>query len=167
MFGIEERSIRAQNVALHKKLMQTREQKAMLDKVPEQMILSEVRKVVENMQRLNDSLTKTEKDVEKYFKSMRKDANAVIDGRLEAEEATMRDIVQMQLSNQNMLQEKSEIKKESTTQEMAHSVSANMSEENIAQKKEDKASTDLTNSVSHKVEIALETKAKKQQDPGT
>ncbi|KAH9299212.1 hypothetical protein KI387_030894 [Taxus chinensis] len=123
-----------------------REQKAMLDKVPEQMILSEVRNVVEGMQRLNNTLTKTEKDVEKFFESLRKDAHAVMDAQLEAEEATMREMVQMQSSYQNMLREKSAVNKEDTMQEMTHSVSTSVPQENIAQKKEDKASRDQTKS---------------------
>ncbi|GFZ02055.1 hypothetical protein Acr_15g0006640 [Actinidia rufa] len=57
--GYEERRIRSYRLKLQKHLQQSEERKATLKKIPEQMILSEVRRMVEEMQALNKKLEET------------------------------------------------------------------------------------------------------------
>ncbi|XP_047945548.1 protein BONZAI 1-like isoform X3 [Salvia hispanica] len=67
--------------------------KAALNKVPEQIILSEVRKMVQEMQALNKKLEDTEAAIEDYFKPLDKEAEMIMKAQLEGEEKTMREMV--------------------------------------------------------------------------
>ncbi|KAG6423775.1 hypothetical protein SASPL_114178 [Salvia splendens] len=58
--GYEERRIRSYRLQLQKRLQQAEVRKAALNKVPEQIILSEVRKMVQEMQALNKKLEDTD-----------------------------------------------------------------------------------------------------------
>lgn len=160
MFGIEERSIRAQNIELQKKLMRMREQKATLERVPEQMILSEIRKVVEEMQKLNESLDKTEEAVQKYLEPVRKEAHLIMEAQLEKEEKLMREL--MQATYQNMPQEGAALSKEEISRQVMRATYEAMPQEKVAQNKEETLSSDL-DSVSHNMEVTVE-KEKKPQD---
>uniref|UniRef100_A0A3Q7HRX6 Uncharacterized protein n=1 Tax=Solanum lycopersicum TaxID=4081 RepID=A0A3Q7HRX6_SOLLC len=57
--GYEERKIRSYRLQLQQRLQQAEERKAAVRKIPEQMILSEVRRMVEEMQALNKKLEDT------------------------------------------------------------------------------------------------------------
>ncbi|THG23864.1 hypothetical protein TEA_000881 [Camellia sinensis var. sinensis] len=57
--GYEERRIRSYRLQLQKRLQQAEERKAAIKRIPEQIILSEVRRMVEEMQALNRKLEET------------------------------------------------------------------------------------------------------------
>ncbi|XP_042061927.1 uncharacterized protein LOC121805940 [Salvia splendens] len=91
--GYEERRIRSYRLQLQKRLQQAEVRKAALNKVPEQIILSEVRKMVQEMQALNKKLEDTEAAIEDYFKPLDKEAEVIMKAQLEGEEKTMREMV--------------------------------------------------------------------------
>ncbi|XP_022971852.1 uncharacterized protein LOC111470545 isoform X2 [Cucurbita maxima] len=71
------------------------ERKATIRKVPEQAILGEVRRMVEEMQTLNKKLEETESAIEEYFKPIDKEAEALMKVQLEGEERTMKNMVKV------------------------------------------------------------------------
>ncbi|KAG5531381.1 hypothetical protein RHGRI_026113 [Rhododendron griersonianum] len=91
--GYEERRIRSYRLQLQKHLQQAEERKVALRKMPEQMILSQVRRMVEEMQALNKKLEETEAAIDKYFKPLDKEAEIVMKMQLEGEEKAMREMV--------------------------------------------------------------------------
>ncbi|KAK4436758.1 hypothetical protein Salat_0009700 [Sesamum alatum] len=91
--GYEERRIRSYRLQLQQRLQQAQERKAALKKVPEQIILSEVRRMVEDMQSLNKKLEETEAAIEEYFKPIDKEAEYIMKMQLEGEEKTMREMM--------------------------------------------------------------------------
>lgn len=160
MLGIEERSIQAQNIEFQKKLMLMRERKAALERVPEQMILSEIRKVVEEMQKLNESLDKTEEAVQKFLEPVRKEAHLIMEAQLEKEEKLMREM--MQATHQIMPQLGAVLSKEEILQQAMRATYEAMPQEKIVQNKEETLSSNL-NSVSHNVEVTVEKEKKPQE----
>jgi len=160
MLGIEERNIRAQNIELQKKLMRMRERKAALERVPEQMILSEIRKVVEEMQKLNESLDKTEEAVQKLLEPVRKEAHLIMEAQLEKEENVMREL--MQATYQNMPQGGAALSKEEILQQAMRATYEAMPQEKVEQNEEGTVSSDLS-SVSHNREVTVEKEKKPQE----
>lgn len=159
MFGIEERNIRAQNIELQKKLILMREKKAILERLPEQMILSEIRKVVEEMQKLNETLDKTEETVQKYLEPVRTEAHLIMEAQLEKEEKLMREL--MQATHQNMPQEGAALSKEEIMRQAMQATYEAIPQEKVAQNKEEILSSDL-DSVSHNMEVTVEKEKKPQ-----
>ncbi|KAE9593833.1 hypothetical protein Lal_00036518 [Lupinus albus] len=86
--GYEERRIRYFRLQLEKRVQQVQERKAAVNKVPEQLILSEVRRMVEEMQALNKKLEETEAAIEEYFKPLDGEAEIIMKMQLEREEQT-------------------------------------------------------------------------------
>lgn len=111
--GYEERRIRSFRLELEKRLKQAEERKAAIRKIPEQAILGEVRRMVEEMQTLNKKLEETESAIEKYFKPIDKEAEALMKMQLEGEERTMKDMVKVM--QQQALFEKAEAGKVAST----------------------------------------------------
>ncbi|KAG8388163.1 hypothetical protein BUALT_Bualt02G0097300 [Buddleja alternifolia] len=91
--GYEERRIRSYRLQLQQRLQQAQEKKAALNKAPEQIILSEVRRMVEEMQSLNKKLEETEAAIEDYFKPIDKDAEVIMKMQLELEEKSTREMM--------------------------------------------------------------------------
>ncbi|OVA20016.1 Ovate protein family [Macleaya cordata] len=91
--GYEERRIRSFRLQLQKRLEEANERKASLRKIPEQAILSEVRRMVEEMQTLNKKLEETEAAIEEYFKPIDKEAEMIVNMQLEGEENKMKRMV--------------------------------------------------------------------------
>ncbi|XP_054779885.1 uncharacterized protein LOC129287690 isoform X1 [Prosopis cineraria] len=91
--GYEERRIRSFRLQLENHLKQAHERKAALNKVPEQIILSEVRRMVEEMQALNKKLEETEAAVEEYFKPIDEEAEIIMKMQLEGKEKTSEDML--------------------------------------------------------------------------
>ncbi|KAL6517885.1 hypothetical protein OROMI_033586 [Orobanche minor] len=91
--GYEERRIRSYRLQLQQRLQQAQERKAALKMVPEQIILSEVRRMVEDMQSMNKKLEETEAAIEEYFKPLDKEAEIIMKTQLEGEEKSMRNMV--------------------------------------------------------------------------
>ncbi|XP_073314276.1 uncharacterized protein [Primulina huaijiensis] len=91
--GYEERRIRSYRLQLQQRLQKAEEKKVALQKVPEQIILSEVRQMVQDMQSMNKKLEETEAAIEEYFKPIDKDAELLMKTQLEGEEKTMREMM--------------------------------------------------------------------------
>ncbi|KAL5748385.1 hypothetical protein ACOSQ2_025682 [Xanthoceras sorbifolium] len=107
--GYEERRIRSYRLQLEKRLQQAQERKAALRKLPEQAILSEVRRMVEEMQTLNKKLEETEAAIEEYFKPIDKEAEIIMKIQLEGEEKSMME--RMMAMQKQALLEKTEAEK--------------------------------------------------------
>ncbi|XP_019172220.1 PREDICTED: uncharacterized protein LOC109167619 [Ipomoea nil] len=91
--GYEERRIRSYRLQIQQRLQQAEERKAAIKKVPEQIILTEVRNMVEEMQALNKKLEDTESAINEYFKPIEKEAEVVMQMQLEREATTMTDVM--------------------------------------------------------------------------
>ncbi|KAL0552980.1 hypothetical protein IC582_006859 [Cucumis melo] len=76
-------------------IVEAEERKAAIRKMPEQAILGEVRRMVEEMQTLNKTLEETESAIEEYFKPIDKEAEALMKIQLEGEERSMKDMVKV------------------------------------------------------------------------
>eukprot|EP00252_Welwitschia_mirabilis_P022622 TRINITY_DN6175_c0_g1_i1.p1 TRINITY_DN6175_c0_g1~~TRINITY_DN6175_c0_g1_i1.p1 ORF type:complete len:184 (+),score=44.34 TRINITY_DN6175_c0_g1_i1:249-800(+) len=100
-FGVEERNIRALNIELQKRAMKLREQKALLAKGPEEMVLSEVRRLIEEMHRLNQTLDNTDKKFKELLAPLRKEANMLMEAQLESEKMLMKDMIQIMRATSN------------------------------------------------------------------
>ncbi|KAM7258846.1 hypothetical protein ACFE04_014587 [Oxalis oulophora] len=87
--GYEERRIRNFRLELENRLKQAEARKAALRKLPEQVILGEVRQMVQQMQDLNKKLEETEASIEEYFKPLDKDAEFIMKTQIDGEEKTM------------------------------------------------------------------------------
>ncbi|PIN02981.1 hypothetical protein CDL12_24500 [Handroanthus impetiginosus] len=122
--GYEERRIRSYRLQLQQRLQQAQERKAALKKVPEQIILSEVRRMVEDMQSLNKKLEETEAAIEEYFKPIDKEAEFIMKMQLEGEEKTMREMVKA-MQTQALL-EKAEAEKTANVQNSKAEKAANV-----------------------------------------
>ncbi|CAN6464953.1 unnamed protein product [Victoria cruziana] len=88
--GYEERQIRSYRLQLEKRLQHAKVRKEALKRIPEQVILSEVRRMVEEMQALNKKLDDTEGAINEYFKPIDKEAEIIMAMQLEGEERKMR-----------------------------------------------------------------------------
>ncbi|XP_050230579.1 uncharacterized protein LOC126679571 [Mercurialis annua] len=91
--GYEERRIRNYRLQLEKRLTQAQERKAALRKIPEQTVLAEVRRMVEEMKTLNRKLEETEVAIEEYFKPIDKDAEMIMKMQLDGEEKSMKEMM--------------------------------------------------------------------------
>ncbi|XP_042503619.1 uncharacterized protein LOC122080823 [Macadamia integrifolia] len=91
--GYEERRIRSYRLQLQRQLEQKQARKAALNRIPEQVILSEVRRMVEEMQTVNRKLEETEAAIDEYFKPLDKQAEAIMNMQLEGEEKRMKEMV--------------------------------------------------------------------------
>ncbi|GMY29915.1 IIIB transcription factor [Fagus crenata] len=103
--GYEERRIRKFRLQLEQRAQQALERKAALRKIPEQAILSEVRRMVGEMQNLNKKLEETEVAINEYFKPIDKEAEIIMKMQLEKEEKT---VEMMKKMHQQALLEKAE-----------------------------------------------------------
>lgn len=92
--GYEERRIRAYRLQLNKRILEAQERKAALRKLPEQTILAEVRRMVEEMQNLNKKLEETESAIEDYFKPIDREAEIMMDMQLKGEERKMEELAE-------------------------------------------------------------------------
>lgn len=107
--GYEERRIRSYRLQIEQRLQKAQERKEALKQVPEQIILSEVRRMVEDMQALNKKLEETEAAIEDYFKPIDKQADIIMKMQLEGEERKMKGM--MSAMQQQALLEKAEAEK--------------------------------------------------------
>ncbi|XP_043698183.1 uncharacterized protein LOC122648930 [Telopea speciosissima] len=107
--GYEERRIRSYRLQLQQRLEQKQERKAALRRIPEQVILSEVRRMVEEMQTVNRKLEETEAAIEEYFKPLDKQAELIMNTQLEGEERRMKEM--MKAMHEQAVPEKVEAEK--------------------------------------------------------
>ncbi|KAF7825763.1 putative Golgin subfamily A member 6-like protein 4 [Senna tora] len=117
--GYEEWKIRSFRLQLEKHLQQAQERKAAVNKIPEQIILSEVRRMVEEMQALNKKLEETEAVIEEHFKPIDKEAEIIMKMQLEGEEKTMEQMVKAM--HQQALLENAEAEKIASVQQVEES----------------------------------------------
>ncbi|KAK7350000.1 hypothetical protein VNO77_08001 [Canavalia gladiata] len=101
--GYEERRIRSYRLQLEQRVQQAQARKAAINKVPEQIILSEVRRMVEEMQTLNKKLEETEAAIEEYFKPLDQEAEIIMKMQLQREEKTS-EMMMKALEEQALLQ---------------------------------------------------------------
>ncbi|KAL9231012.1 hypothetical protein vseg_006287 [Gypsophila vaccaria] len=87
--GYEERRIRSYRLQLEQRLRSAQVKKEAVKKIPEQVILSEVRRMVDEMQNLNKRLEDMESDINDYFKPIDKEVGAVINMQMDREKAKM------------------------------------------------------------------------------
>ncbi|XP_012070090.1 uncharacterized protein LOC105632341 isoform X3 [Jatropha curcas] len=90
------------------------ERKAALRKIPEQAILSEVRRMVEEMQTLNKKLEETEAAIEEYFKPIDKEAEIIMKMQLEGEDKSMKEMMKAMQTQATL--EKAEAEKTANAQ---------------------------------------------------
>nr|POF20347.1 hypothetical protein CFP56_66454 [Quercus suber] len=133
--GYEERRIRSFRLELEQRMKQAQERKAALRKVPEQAILAEVRRMVEEMQNLNKKLEETEAAIEEYFKPIDKEAEVIMKMQLDGEEKTLKEM--MKTMQQQALLEKAEAEKITN----ANQVGAKQSEDQASTKTPQQAQT--------------------------
>ncbi|KAL3835414.1 hypothetical protein ACJIZ3_010150 [Penstemon smallii] len=107
--GYEERRIRSYRLQIQQRLEQAQKRKADIEKVPEQIILTEVRRMVEDMKSMNKKLEETEAAIEEYFKPIDKEAEYILKAQLEGEEKTMKQM--MKAMQTQALFEKAEAEK--------------------------------------------------------
>ncbi|KAL3617621.1 hypothetical protein CASFOL_037942 [Castilleja foliolosa] len=129
--GYEERRIRSYRIQLQHRLQKVilwlvehgmdipddisaQEKKAALKNIPEQIILSEVRRMVEDMQSMNKKLEDTQEAIEEYFKPIDKEAEIIMKAQLEGEEKSMREMTKA-MQRQALL-EKAESKRIANSQ---------------------------------------------------
>jgi hypothetical protein len=103
MSGYEQRRIRSYRLQLQQRLEQAQARKEEVRKQPEQVILSEVRQVVQQMQALKQHFEEAETAIEKIFNPIDKNAQMITNMQMEKEEAqakemakVMRDQIKMQ-----------------------------------------------------------------------
>ncbi|BAT97160.1 hypothetical protein LR48_Vigan11g133100 [Vigna angularis] len=110
--GYEERRIRSYRLQLEQRVQQAQARKAAINKEPEKIILSEVRRMVEEMQNLNKKLEETEAAIEDYFKPLDNEAEIIMKMQLQGEERTsemMMKALEKQASLQQVEAEKNAI----------------------------------------------------------
>ncbi|THU70924.1 hypothetical protein C4D60_Mb08t30120 [Musa balbisiana] len=101
--GYEERRIRAYRLHLQKRIEQAQARKADLRTIPEQVILSEVRRMVEQMQALNRQLVETEATIEEYFKPIDKSVEIIMNMQLQKDEKQAKEMLKV-MQEQAMIQ---------------------------------------------------------------
>ncbi|KAH0453890.1 hypothetical protein IEQ34_018214 [Dendrobium chrysotoxum] len=101
--GYEERRIRSYRLDLQRRIEKAQARKTELKRLPEQAILAEVRRMVEEMQGLNRRLEETEAAIEEYFKPIDKNAEIIMNLQLEKEENQMKEMMKA-MHEQSMLQ---------------------------------------------------------------
>ncbi|XP_006652299.2 golgin subfamily A member 6-like protein 22 isoform X1 [Oryza brachyantha] len=95
MSGYEERRIRAYRLQMQQRIERVKGKKEKLQKQPEQIILSEVRQMVQQMEALNQQLEETETAIDEYFKPIDKSAQIIMDMQLEKEETQAKEMAKI------------------------------------------------------------------------
>ncbi|XP_024026883.1 uncharacterized protein LOC112093168 [Morus notabilis] len=129
--GYEERRIRSLRLEMERRIKQAEERKAAIRRIPEQAILGEVRRMVEEMQTLNKKLEETEAAIEEYFTPLDKEAESIMKVQLEGEEKTMRQM--MAAMQEQALLERAEAAKNAKVHNIDTEVSNKDSESSAAQ----------------------------------
>uniref|UniRef100_A0A0D9ZKX5 Uncharacterized protein n=1 Tax=Oryza glumipatula TaxID=40148 RepID=A0A0D9ZKX5_9ORYZ len=93
--GYEERRIRAHRLQMQQRIARAQAKKEELRKQPEQIILSEVRQMVQQMQALNQQLEEAETAIDEYFKPIDKNAKIIMDMQLEKEEKQIKEMTKV------------------------------------------------------------------------
>lgn len=147
--GYEERRIRSYRLHIEKRLRLAQERKEAVKRIPEQLILSEVRKMVEEMQNLNKKLQDMEADITEYFKPIDKEVESIINMQMEKEKAKTEMLGAMY--KQAMLEKaEKEAATEATSAESADKAKMEMMramfKQALLEKAEAEAAAEITNS---------------------
>ncbi|RZB60259.1 LINE-1 retrotransposable element ORF2 protein [Glycine soja] len=120
--------------------------KAAINKVPEQIILSEVRRMVDEMKALNKKLEETETAIEDYFKPLDKEAEIIMKMQIQGEERTS-EIMMQALEKQATLQQAEAEKNASKHQ--VNNAETNMNESEMME--EEKTLTEMLKALQQEV----------------
>ncbi|XP_010538357.1 PREDICTED: uncharacterized protein LOC104812735 [Tarenaya hassleriana] len=91
--GYEQRRIRNYRLQLEQRIQQAQQKKADINRLPERLILSEVRQMVEEMQNLNKQLEETEARIDDYFKPVDMQAESIMEIQLQGEKEPMKQMM--------------------------------------------------------------------------
>ncbi|XP_078438724.1 transcription factor IIIB isoform X3 [Wolffia australiana] len=91
--GYEERKIRAHRLMLQKQIEEAQAKREGLKRIPEQVILSEVRRMVDEMQTVLRQFEETEAAIEEYLKPLDKNAKIIMNMQLEKEEKSAKEML--------------------------------------------------------------------------
>ncbi|CAA6660945.1 unnamed protein product [Spirodela intermedia] len=91
--GQEERRIRAHRLMLQKQMEQAQVRKEALRRIPEQVILAEVRRMVQEMQTVLHKFEETEAAIEEYLKPFDKNAKIIMNMQMEKEEKSAKQML--------------------------------------------------------------------------
>ncbi|KAG4380001.1 hypothetical protein AAZX31_16G085300 [Glycine max] len=144
--GYEERRIRSYRLQLEQRVQQVQARKAAINKVPEQIILSEVRRMVDEMKALNKKLEETETAIEDYFKPLDKEAEIIMKMQIQGEERTS-EIMMQALEKQATLQQ-AEAEKNASKHQVNHA-ETNMNESEMME--EEKTLTEMLKALQQEV----------------
>ncbi|AQK43712.1 hypothetical protein ZEAMMB73_Zm00001d025425 [Zea mays] len=84
---------------------QAQARKEELQKLPEKVILSEVRQAVQKMQAVNQQLDEAEAAIDEYFKPIDKNAKIIADMQLEKEEKQTKEMTKLMQEQMKMRRE--------------------------------------------------------------
>ncbi|NP_001169153.1 uncharacterized protein LOC100382999 [Zea mays] len=105
MSGYEEKRIRSYRLQLQKRIEMAQARKEELQKLPEKVILSEVRQAVQKMQAVNQQLDEAEAAIDEYFKPIDKNAKIIADMQLEKEEKQTKEMTKLMQEQMKMRRE--------------------------------------------------------------
>lgn len=103
--GYEEKRIRSYRLQLQKRIEMAQARKEELQKLPEKVILSEVRQAVQKMQAVNQQLDEAEAAIDEYFKPIDKNAKIIADMQLEKEEKQTKEMTKLMQEQMKMRRE--------------------------------------------------------------
>ncbi|KAK1258478.1 hypothetical protein QJS04_geneDACA017266 [Acorus gramineus] len=115
MSGYEERRIRSYRLHLEKRLQEAQQRRAALRKVPEHVILSEMRRMVGEMQALNQKLEEAEAAIGEYFKPIDQNVDMIMDMQLKREKDQMMDIFKATQSGELLAQAEAEMRRKASS----------------------------------------------------
>lgn len=131
--GYEERRIRAYRLLLQEKIEKAQAKKAELRRDPEQVILSEVRRMVEEMQSLNRRLEETEAAIEDYLKPIDKNVNMIVNMQLEKEEQQSKEMIkamqEQALHHKEMAMRQAELNSVDTSHQIQDAAASSLKQE--------------------------------------
>ncbi|XP_047327760.1 uncharacterized protein LOC124931356 [Impatiens glandulifera] len=106
--GYEERQIRSHRLQLQKRLQEAEARKQALRGIPEKIILTEVRHMVEEMQKFKKKFEEMEVAIEEHLKPLDIEAQMIMKEQLEGEERNMKEMVKVMQSQAIMRQAEEE-----------------------------------------------------------
>lgn len=131
--GYEERRIRAYRLLLQEKIEKAQAKKAELRRDPEKLILSEVRRMVEEMQSLNRRLEETEAAIDDYLKPIDKNVNMIVNMQLEKEEQQSKEMIramqEQALHHKEMATRQAELNSVDTSHQIQDAASSSLQQD--------------------------------------
>lgn len=131
--GYEERRIRAYRLLLQEKIERAQAKKAELRRDPEKLILSEVRRMVEEMQSLNRRLEETEAAIDDYLKPIDKNVNMIVNMQLEKEEQQSKEMIramqEQALHHKEMATRQAELNSVDTSHQIQDAASSSLQQD--------------------------------------